>query len=303
MRLVIDSPQRYAKMRAHTATHLLHTALTKYFPNTKQAGSLVDSDFLRFDFYTDALLSYEQLKEIETWINDWIYEALPVSLTEISFDEATKLGAKAFFEEKYWDSVRLIRIHRDEDCISAELCWGTHVSNTREIWAFTIISQEAVASGIKRIIAYTWPKVIEKLHTDQDILNSQIQILDVKSSTQIWDKITKLLKELELLKSHSESLENKVLSQLLDSIKKRKNANFDTILELPEWTNFKPLPSLLRQYFPDTNTILAYTTDWTYLILTDWSISAKSITQKFQLKGGWSDTSAQGKDTKITSII
>lgn len=122
MQLCVNPQQRYAKMRAHTATHLLHAALLCYFPMTKQAGSFVDSDLLRFDFYADVLLTAQQLKEIETLINQQIYGAFPVSLTETSFDEAVKLGAKAFFEEKYEDVVRLIRVYDGDTLVSAELC-------------------------------------------------------------------------------------------------------------------------------------------------------------------------------------
>ena len=133
MKLIIDQAQREAKRRAHTATHLLHALLTEYFPNTKQAGSLVDSDLLRFDFYAENLLTPAQIEEIEKKLNGQIYEALPVTTVETSFDEAKKMGAKAFFEEKYGDKVRLVRVFRGEEVISAELCGGTHVSNTKEI--------------------------------------------------------------------------------------------------------------------------------------------------------------------------
>ncbi|MBQ7073501.1 hypothetical protein IJM86_00180 [bacterium] len=91
MKLIIDHSQREAKKRAHTATHLLHAILTQYFPNTKQAGSLVDSDLLRFDFYAEKLLTSEQIIEIEKQLNKEIYEALPVTVVETSFDEAKKL--------------------------------------------------------------------------------------------------------------------------------------------------------------------------------------------------------------------
>jgi alanyl-tRNA synthetase len=87
MKLSIDMDQRYAKMRAHTATHLLHAELAKIFPNTKQAGSLVDEDLLRFDFYADKLLTSEQIHDIENNINQTIYNAFPVDLIETSFDE------------------------------------------------------------------------------------------------------------------------------------------------------------------------------------------------------------------------
>ena len=141
MKLSIDMDQRYAKMRAHTATHLLHAELAKIFPNTKQAWSLVDLDLLRFDFYANSLLTGEQIKQIENNVNQIIYNAFPVDLIETSFEEWVKLWAKAFFEEKYWDEVRVIRIHEWDENISVELCWWTHVNNTREIWAFAIISR------------------------------------------------------------------------------------------------------------------------------------------------------------------
>lgn len=75
MKLIVDSAQRYAKMRAHTATHLLHAALGKIFPTTKQAGSLVDRDLLRFDFYADRLLNEQELAQLERVINQMIYYA------------------------------------------------------------------------------------------------------------------------------------------------------------------------------------------------------------------------------------
>lgn len=173
MKLTVNPSQRYAKMRAHTATHLLHAELGKIFPDTKQAGSLVDSDLLRFDFYAERLLTQQELAMIEKRINQMIYLAREVKVEEMSIEAAGKLGAKMFFEEKYGDVVRVVQVINDElpqemqhdnnaeyfasygNLLSVELCGGTHVSNTKEIGAFTILSQEAVASGIKRITALT----------------------------------------------------------------------------------------------------------------------------------------------------
>jgi alanyl-tRNA synthetase len=87
MKLSIDMDQRYAKMRAHTATHLLHAELAKIFLNTKQAGSLVDEDLLRFDFYANNLLTSEQIKQIENNVNQTIFKAFPVDFIETSFEE------------------------------------------------------------------------------------------------------------------------------------------------------------------------------------------------------------------------
>ncbi|MDR0608153.1 MAG: hypothetical protein LBG52_07645 [Candidatus Peribacteria bacterium] len=242
MKLTINQQQRYAKMRAHTATHLLHAALMQYFPNTKQAGSLVDSDLLRFDFYADTLLTTQQLKAIELLINQQIYSAFPVSLTETSFDEALQLGAKAFFEEKYDERVRVIRVHNGDNVISAELCGGTHVENTKDIGAFSILSQEAVASGIKRLTAITGPKVIEHLHTLETLLDEQVKAFEIKSYAQITEKTTKFLKEYEAMKSTLESLEHQQLRQLFQMLESREHPDFQIILELPTTTNFKILP-------------------------------------------------------------
>jgi alanyl-tRNA synthetase len=202
----------------------------------------VDTDLLRFDFYADTLLTPAQLKEIEMLINTQIYAAFPVSLTETSFDKAIKLGAKAFFEEKYGDTVRLIRVHDGDEIISAELCGGTHVENTKDIGAFAILSQEAVASGIKRLTAITGPKVIEKLHDLQTILDQQVSAFDIKSYAQIAEKTSKFLKEYDEMKSKLESLENQLLIQLLQTREQKKNADFEMILELPTTTNFKIVP-------------------------------------------------------------
>jgi alanyl-tRNA synthetase len=91
MKLIVEQCQRYAKMRAHTATHLLHTELAKIFKTTKQAGSLVDEDYLRFDFNADRLLSPQEIHDIEKNINQIIYDAYVVEVKETSYDEAIKL--------------------------------------------------------------------------------------------------------------------------------------------------------------------------------------------------------------------
>lgn len=302
MKLQVNPEQRYAKMRAHTATHLLHAELAQIFPTTKQAGSLVDIDLLRFDFYAERLLTQRELQELEITINQHIYEALPVELIETSFTEAQKFGAKAFFEEKYGDEVRIIRIMKGEDPLSVELCGGTHVSNTKEIGAFTILSQEAVASGIKRLTAITGPKVIEKIHHHEAMLDSLIDQFSIKSYAQIIEKSTKMLKEYEEMKSKLESMESKLLEQSLSSAEKRSNADFQMIIQVPTDTNFKTLGAIAKQLFSDVSTVLIYTEEGNYLILSNSDISAKSLAQKYNLKGGGSDVSAQGRDSVVLQI-
>ena len=296
MKLSIDMDQRYAKMRAHTATHLLHAELGKIFPDTKLAGSLVDEDLLRFDFYANNLLTPEQIKQIENNINQTIYNAYPVDLIETTFDEWVKLWAKAFFEEKYWDEVRVIRVHNWDENISVELCWGTHVSNTRDIWAFAIISQEAVASWIKRITAYTWPKVIEKLHGYEEILDWATSVLDVKSYAQINEKLQKYIKENSDLQQRVESLETSSLRWLLQSSQSSSNEDFSKIIELPSDVNFKALQWIVKAVFPNEKSVLLFSAEGNYVIGTDWSVSAKELVKKHWLRWWGSDLMAQWKD-------
>ena len=299
MKLSIDMDQRYAKMRAHTATHLLHAELGKIFPDTKQAGSLVDEDLLRFDFYANNLLTAKQIREIENNINQTIYNAYPVDLIETTFDEGVKLWAKAFFEEKYWDEVRVIRVHNWDENISVELCWWTHVSNTRDIWAFTIISQEAVASWIKRITAYTWPKVIEKLHNYEEILDWTTSVLDVKSYAQINEKLQKYVKENSDLQQRVESLETSSLRSVLQSAQSKSNEDFFKIIELPSDVNFNALQWVVKVVFPAEKSVLLFSWEWNYIISTDWSVSAKELVKKYWLRWWGSDLMAQWKDEWI----
>lgn len=303
MKLTIDTDQRFAKMRAHTATHLLHAELAKIFPDTKQAGSLVDSDLLRFDFYANNLLTAEQIRDIENSINWIIYKAFPVDLIETTFEEWVKLWAKAFFEEKYWNEVRVIRVHDGEDNISVELCGGTHVSNTKDIWAFTVISQEAVASWIKRITAYTWPKVIEKLHNYEEILDWAESTLDVKSYAQINEKLQKYVKENFDLQQRIESLETSSIRAMLQSVQSRSNEDFSKIIELPWDVNFKALPWIIKSVFPNEKSVLLFTSEWNYLISTDWTVSAKELVKKYNLRWWGSDMISQWRDEKVLEIM
>jgi len=302
MKLSIDTDQRYAKMRAHTATHLLHAELGKIFPDTKQAWSLVDDDLLRFDFYANNLLSADQIREIENNINKIIYEAYPVDLIETTFDEWVKLWAKAFFEEKYWNEVRVIRVHNWDENISVELCWGTHVVNTKDIWAFAIISQEAVASWIKRITAYTWPKVIEKLHNYEEILDWAESALDVKSYAQINEKLQKYVKENSDLQQRVESLETSSLRAILQSAESKSNDDFSKIIQLPSDVNFKALWWIVKSVFLGEKSVLLFTLEWSYLISTDGSISAKELVKKYNLRWWGSDVQAQWKDEWVKNI-
>src|SRR5215204_6502060 len=154
----VDHVARFATMRNHTATHLLHAALRERLgTHVRQAGSAVRPDKLRFDFTHGAPVSSEELGDIGDRVNDWIKESHWVRALEMSRMDAEKLGAMALFGEKYGDWVRVIEV---ED-VSRELCGGTHVLNTAAIGIFAIASEGSSAANVRRIEALTGPAAID----------------------------------------------------------------------------------------------------------------------------------------------
>jgi alanyl-tRNA synthetase len=154
----VDHVARFATMRNHTATHLLHAALREILgTHVRQAGSAVRPDKLRFDFTHGAPLSNQELRDIGDRVNDWIKESHWVRALEMSRMDAERLGAMALFGEKYGDWVRVIEV---ED-VSRELCGGTHVLNTAAIGIFAIASEGSSAANVRRVEALTGPAAID----------------------------------------------------------------------------------------------------------------------------------------------
>jgi alanyl-tRNA synthetase len=154
----VDHVSRFATMRNHTATHLLHAALRERLgTHVRQAGSAVRPDKLRFDFTHGAPLTTEEIKDVGDRVNDWIKESHPVRALEMSRMDAEQLGAMALFGEKYGDWVRVVEV---ED-VSRELCGGTHVFNTAAIGIFAIASEGSSAANVRRIEALTGPAAID----------------------------------------------------------------------------------------------------------------------------------------------
>jgi alanyl-tRNA synthetase len=154
----VDHVARFATMRNHTATHLLHAALRERLgTHVRQAGSAVRPDKLRFDFTHGAPLSEEERHDVEDSVNERIKESHPVRAMEMSRDEAERLGAMALFGEKYGEWVRMVEV---ED-VSRELCGGTHLVNTAGIGIFVIVSEGSSAANVRRIEALTGPAAID----------------------------------------------------------------------------------------------------------------------------------------------
>ncbi|KAH9610468.1 hypothetical protein KSS87_018072 [Heliosperma pusillum] len=176
----------------HTATHLLQAALKKVIgEETSQAGSLVAFDRLRFDFNFHRSLSESEILEIEGLINGWIGGATLLQTNVMALDDAKKAGAIAMFGEKYSEQVRVVEVPG----VSKELCGGTHVSNTSEIRGFKIISEQAVASGVRRIEAVAGDAFIEYVTTRDNYMKNLCSTLKVKAE-EVPSRVETLLEEL-----------------------------------------------------------------------------------------------------------
>ena len=154
----VDHEARFATMRNHTATHLLHAALRERLgTHVRQAGSAVRPDKLRFDFTHGQALSAEELRDVEDRVNEWIKASRPVRWMNMNREEAERLGAMALFGEKYGEWVRVVEV----DAVSRELCGGTHVANTGEVGIFKITSEGSSAANVRRVEAITGPAAID----------------------------------------------------------------------------------------------------------------------------------------------
>ncbi|MGA1166172.1 MAG: alanine--tRNA ligase, partial [bacterium] len=154
----IDVDKRKATTRNHTGTHMLHAALKQIIgQHVNQAGSIVHPDYLRFDFTHSERLSSDQVEEIERLVNRKIRENIDLNVFETGYRQAVDSGVTALFGEKYGDTVRVVQL----DDFSSELCGGCHTSATGEIGSFRIVSEGAIASGVRRIVAVTGERAEE----------------------------------------------------------------------------------------------------------------------------------------------
>ncbi len=230
VRLIVDKSRRKSTMRNHTATHLLHAALRKVLgTHVRQAGSLVSPERLRFDFTHYKALSDEEIAEIENLVNEKIMEAIPV-VTEIkSYDEAVKEGAMALFEEKYGDTVRVVKVGD----FSEELCGGTHVSNTGEIGMFKIVSEEAISAGIRRIVAVTGFGALDYSRENEKIIDGIRSILDVPKG-KIVERLEKLLRQIKDYEKKIKELQTKQLSKSVGIVRKDINGVSYAVVKLED---------------------------------------------------------------------
>ena len=214
---VVDQKQRNRSAANHTATHLLHQALRSILgTHVEQKGSMVHSGYLRFDFSHFAKVTADELKQIELFVNARIQEQLVLEEQRaIPYDQAIAEGAIALFGEKYGDAVRAIRFGK-----SMELCGGTHVANTGDIWYFKIKSEGAVAAGIRRIEAITGDAVMgyfedqdEELEAVRDLLNNSKE--PAKAIGSLQEENNELKRQLDvLLAEKAKGLKNELKTEV-----------------------------------------------------------------------------------------
>ena len=212
--LSVDKANRELTARNHSATHLLHKALRMVLgTHVEQAGSLVSSDRLRFDFTHFSAMTAEEIAKVEQIVNDEIAASLPVVTEVMALEDAKRTGAMALFGEKYGESVRVVKMGD----FSTELCGGTHVGNTGTISAFKIISEAGIAAGVRRIEALTSAGLMDHYKEVEKELQEAAKI--VKSTPAgLADKLASMLEEIKALHSENEKLKSKLANDSLGDV-------------------------------------------------------------------------------------
>jgi alanyl-tRNA synthetase len=244
----VDAAKRKNTAIHHSATHLLHAALRKVLgTHVAQKGSLVNADYLRFDFSHFSKMTEEEIRQVQDIVNEKIRQNIPIVIRLMPKEEAMKTGAMALFGEKYGDQVRVVTIDPN---YSIELCGGTHVGATGELGFFKIISEAAIAAGVRRIEAVSGA-ASEKMINEQ--LQQFYQIKEVlKNPKDVLRALTSLNEENASLKKHIERSEMTHLRLLSNELAQKaeaiNGANFiGEVVEVSSADALKKLAFELRQ--------------------------------------------------------
>jgi alanyl-tRNA synthetase len=206
VKLAVTSPSRMATARNHTATHLLQTALRHVLgDHVKQAGSLVSIDRLRFDFTHFSAMTADEVRQVEALVNGYAMDNAPVNTKQMAISEAIEAGATALFDEKYGDTVRVVRVGD----VSMELCGGTHVRAAGDIGLFKIVSETGIAAGVRRIEALTGTGALDFIRQMEDEQRAIAVLLKAEAGNPL-DRLEKLLARQRELQREIESLQGKL---------------------------------------------------------------------------------------------
>ena len=208
----VDPVHRRDATRNHTGTHLLHAALRKVLgEHVRQGGSLVTPNRLRFDFTHPVGLSSAELTDVKKLTNEQVRADLSVSINEMRYTDAVASGALAFFGDKYGDTVRVVEMGNG-DRFSYEVCGGTHVAQTGEIWYLQVVDEGSIGSGLRRIEAVTGVVAQEMVSERFDIVDSLARDLNT-TATELPGRIAALSSALDTERKRSNSLERGLARQ------------------------------------------------------------------------------------------
>ena len=258
----IDIECRKAISRAHSATHLLQSALRLVLgDHVHQAGSLVEPDHLRFDFTHFSALTAEEIGQVNTVMADMILEGADIETKIMPFDEAKKLGATALFGEKYGDTVRVVKMGD----FSMEFCGGTHLDNTAKVGMFVITSEGSVASGVRRIEAITGREVIAKYIAMSGMITKVADRLKARP-LEIMNKVESNLSEIHELRQNIDKLKDQLMSgqaeRMLYGAKDIKGLKVITITNGPvNAADIRKMGDQLRDRYPNIVAVLAATAE------------------------------------------
>ena len=248
--------------RAHSATHLLQSALRLVLgDHVHQAGSLVEPDYLRFDFTHFSALTAEEIGQVNTVMADMILEGADIETQVMPFDEAKKLSAMALFGEKYGDTVRVVKMGD----FSMEFCGGTHLDNTAKVGMFVITSEGSVASGVRRIEAITGREVIAKYIAMSGMINKVADRLKARP-LEIMNKVESNLSEIHELRQNIDKLKDQLMSgqaeRMLYGAKDIKGLKVITITNGPvNAADIRKMGDQLRDRYPNIVAVLAATAE------------------------------------------
>ena len=211
--VTVDADRRNAIMRAHSATHLLQTALRAVLgDHVHQAGSYVDEDHLRFDFTHYSAMTADEIAKVNELVQNAVFAGYGVDIREMSIEDAKASGATALFSEKYGDTVRVVNMGG----YSIELCGGTHLDNTAKVGAFRIVSEASVASGVRRIEAITGNAFIRDAAKTRETLSNVCNAVKVKNPADLEDKLAAQMEEIRALKKEIEQYKAKEAAGAVD---------------------------------------------------------------------------------------
>ena len=305
VRLAVDKEKRRGISRNHTATHLLHYALRQMLgDHVKQSGSLVEKDRFRFDFTHFHALDDAEIARVEDIVNEKILDCINVAVEEKTKDDAIKEGATALFEEKYGETVRVVKIGD----FSAELCGGTHVRNTGEIGSFYITSEGSLAYGVRRIEAVTGKGAIERSRTLEGIVNGIAKLTNTETG-RVRERIEGIIGELQEKEKILEHLREEITAGKVDAAIEgaceRDGVKVVTMLiENAKAEDLRKVTDIIRSRVKSCVAAVGTRDDTKGLIVVAVSKDAQSkynagkiikgITEKYNGKGGGGPQIAQG---------